>query len=103
MSSSTISRWERGLHKGYAQNIRKLAKALDVEPAVLTPADDLLLGSQLDRIEQRVEEIYELLGGTHPDPDASSAEEGPDDVIEEIEEDEPDSDDDEDQRDDEVR
>lgn len=57
VSTSTISRWERGLHKGYGPNVRRLATALEVEPGALLPADDLLVGSQLDRLEARVDEI----------------------------------------------
>jgi transcriptional regulator with XRE-family HTH domain len=57
-STSTVSRWERGLHKGYRGNIRKLAKVLGVQPSLLTPADELVLSSQLDRIEQMLIELH---------------------------------------------
>lgn len=53
LSVSTVSRAERGLHEPEAENIRKLAKALKVKPALLTPVE-AEVETQLDRIEKEL-------------------------------------------------
>lgn len=58
--ASTVSRWERGKHEGYAANWRKLAKVLQVEPALLRPAEPEI-ETKLDRIEDRLEQIHEAV------------------------------------------
>jgi transcriptional regulator with XRE-family HTH domain len=65
---STVSRWERGLHEGYGSNVRKLAKALKVAPAVLRPVEPDTEG-QLDRIEAKLDDLIALLtpGGAQRD------------------------------------
>lgn len=56
ISVSTVSRWERGLHRGEPPNVRKLAKALKVAPSLLRPvAPDM--ESQLDRIETALADL----------------------------------------------
>lgn len=62
MAVSTVSRWERGLHKGYAANAGKLAGALDVEVSLLRPIEPAFQ-TQLDQIQSDVSEIKQLLTG----------------------------------------
>jgi transcriptional regulator with XRE-family HTH domain len=62
---STVSRWERGLHKGEAPNVRKLARALKVDPAVLRPVEPEV-ETQLDRIEAQLAALTEAVNALHP-------------------------------------
>jgi transcriptional regulator with XRE-family HTH domain len=62
-SVSTISRWERGIHRGYADNVGRLAKALEADPAILTPKTELELTSQLDQIEREISDLRAEMDG----------------------------------------
>lgn len=55
---STVSRWERGLHEGYASNVRQLAKVLKVSPGVLRPVDPDI-ETQLDQVQRSVSSLEE--------------------------------------------
>jgi transcriptional regulator with XRE-family HTH domain len=70
LSTKTISRWENGRHEGGRDNVRKVAKALGVEPGDILgepPAPFALglngdgRGDQLDRIEQKLDNILAIL------------------------------------------
>lgn len=62
VSVSTVSRAERGVHDLEAENVRKLASALGVEPSTLTavPAE---VETQFDRIERKLDELLTLMRG----------------------------------------
>lgn len=60
VSVATVSRWERGLHKGLPANARRLAEALNVDPSLLSPAE-LNLETQMDRIEAELSRQGEVL------------------------------------------
>lgn len=69
ISVKTISRFENGRHDGRRSTIRALAKALNVNEhdIVGPPPDPLGMGeSQLDRIEDLLREVLQLL---EPEPD----------------------------------
>lgn len=55
---SSVSRWERGLHQGMGPNVRKLAKALEVSPEALLPAEPDT-ASRLERIEKKIDKLAE--------------------------------------------
>lgn len=60
VSVATVSRWERGMHGGYAGNVKKLARVLGVKPERLTPVAPTAT-SQLDRLEARLDTLEQRL------------------------------------------
>lgn len=62
VSVSTVSRAERGVHELEAENVRKLADALKVEPSTLTPVAPEM-ETQLDRIERKLDQVLALFTG----------------------------------------
>lgn len=53
---STVSRWERGLHRSYPENVTKLARLLKVKPGLLRPVEPDV-ETQLDRVERAVSQL----------------------------------------------
>lgn len=81
--SNQVSKWERGEHKPGDNNLEHIAKALEVDPsffmaakpaAGVAPLLQNLSGSQLDRIEAKLDELLARTATPSETPEEIAAE-----------------------------